>query len=795
MKFKDIFNKQILFFDGAMGTMLQASGLKTGELPELLNLTHPEKIQEIHEEYLASGADIIKTNTFGANSLKMKNVCEVVNAGVNIAKKAADKFENKFVALDIGPSGKLIKPLGELEFEKAYELFKEVAVAGEKSGADLALIETFSNTAEIKAAVLAVKENTSLPIVVTMIFDERGRLLTGADIRCAVAMLEGLRVDAIGFNCGLGPEQMIALSGELFEISSTPIVFNPNAGLPVVINGKTQFNVSPDEFAEHQLVLAEKGAAMLGGCCGTTPAHIKALTEKCRNVPLKKISKKDITLVSSYSKAVQIGKAPVIIGERINPTGKKRFKQALRDNEIEYILREGITQAESGAHILDVNVGLPEIDEVKMMENVVYSLQEVTDVPLQIDTSDFTAMEKAMRIYNGKPMINSVNGKEESMESVFPLVQKYGGVVVALTLDENGIPKTAEERIKIAQKIINRAADYGIEKKDIIVDTLAMTISTDSSNAITTLDALRFIRNEMGVNTVLGVSNISFGLPQRENINSTFFTLALENGLSAGIINPMSADMMKAYMSFCALKGFDENCQKYIEKYSPAAEQEIKLSPQQDKAKNDVDLSQAIIKGLKDKAYECAIEMMKEHEPLQIINETLIPALDVVGKGFEQNTVFLPQLLMSAQAASNAFEAIKTELIKLGKEGEKGEKIVIATVKGDIHDIGKNIVKVLLENYGFDVIDLGKDVDPEKIVSTVIEQNVRLVGLSALMTTTVPSMEKTIKRLKESGADCKIMVGGAVLTQEYADMINADFYAKDAMASVNYATQFFKQSK
>lgn len=795
MKFKDIFNKQILFFDGAMGTMLQASGLKTGELPELLNLTHPEKIQEIHEEYLASGADIIKTNTFGANSLKMKNVCEVVTAGVNIAKKAADKFENKFVALDIGPSGKLIKPLGELEFEKAYELFKEVAVAGEKSGADLALIETFSNTAEIKAAVLAVKENTSLPIVVTMIFDERGRLLTGADIRCAVAMLEGLRVDAIGFNCGLGPEQMIALSGELFEISSTPIVFNPNAGLPVVINGKTQFNVSPDEFAEHQLVLAEKGAAMLGGCCGTTPAHIKALTEKCRNVPLKKISKKDITLVSSYSKAVQIGKAPVIIGERINPTGKKRFKQALRDNEIEYILREGITQAESGAHILDVNVGLPEIDEVKMMENVVYSLQEVTDVPLQIDTSDFTAMEKAMRIYNGKPMINSVNGKEESMESVFPLVQKYGGVVVALTLDENGIPKTAEERIKIAQKIINRAADYGIEKKDIIVDTLAMTISTDSSNAITTLDALRFIRNEMGVNTVLGVSNISFGLPQRENINSTFFTLALENGLSAGIINPMSADMMKAYMSFCALKGFDENCQKYIEKYSPTAEQEVKPSLQQDKAKNDVDLSQAIIKGLKDKAYECAIEMMKEHEPLQIINETLIPALDVVGKGFEQNTVFLPQLLMSAQAASNAFEAIKTELIKLGKEGEKGEKIVIATVKGDIHDIGKNIVKVLLENYGFDVIDLGKDVDPEKIVSTVIEQNVRLVGLSALMTTTVPSMENTIKLLKESGADCKIMVGGAVLTQEYADMINADFYAKDAMASVNYATQFFKQSK
>lgn len=788
MKFTEIWNRKRLFFDGGMGTILQSQGLALGELPETWNLAHPQRIFQIHQAYLEAGADILKTNTFGANRLKFNDVPALITAGVAIAKEAVQAHGKGYVALDIGPSGKLMQPMGDLSFEGAYELFAEMAIAGEKAGADCALIETMSDTMEMKAAVLAVKENTELPVLVTMIFDEKGRLLTGADILCAVAMLEGLRVDGIGFNCGLGPQQMIALAGTLAACTSTPIIINPNAGLPVCVNGKTIFQVEPGAFAEDMALLAQCGAAAIGGCCGTTPAHIAAMANRCRDLPFLPITQKNNTVVSSYTTAVLFDKMPILIGERINPTGKPRFKQALREQDMDYLLKEGLAQAEKGAHILDVNVGLPEIDEPQMMQGAVTALQAVTDLPLQIDTTDPVAMERALRRYNGKAMINSVNGKEESMRTVFPLAAKYGGVIVALTLDESGIPATAEARIAIAEKIIRTAATYGIEKKDLIIDALAMTISTDSQSACATLDAVDAIRHRLGVHTVLGVSNISFGLPRRELINSAFFLLAMERGLSAGIVNPLNEPMMQAYHSFCALKGFDPNCVRFVEQYSGVAE----LQPARPQNGGVLSLEQAILKGMRDDAYQAAAAMLADTLPLDIINSHLVPALDIVGKGFEQNKIFLPGLLMSADAAKSAFDAIKEHLLKKGQASEKGPKIVLATVHGDIHDIGKNIVKVLLENYGYHVIDLGKDVPPQTIVDAVIKEKVQLVGLSALMTTTVSSMEETIALLRKNGCACKIMVGGAVLTEEYAKMIHADFYAKDAMASVSYAEKILK---
>lgn len=783
MKFKEKFGKEILFFDGAMGTMLQKNGLKTGELPENMNLTHPEVLLKIHKEYLDAGCNVITTNTFGANSLKFNNVEEIITSAVSLVKKAtADYDRDTFVALDVGPIGKLLEPCGDLPFEDAYELFKEQVVAGEKAGADLVLIETMGDLYEIKAAILAAKENTNLPVLVSMIFDEKGILLTGADIKTAVVTLEGLGVDGIGMNCGLGPDQMLQLLKEMKEYSSTPIFVQPNAGLPVSVNGKTTYNVTPDEFAEKQLEILKNGASTLGGCCGTTPDHIKAMIDLCKNEKVTEITKKNYTAVSSYSKTVVLDEKPVIIGERINPTGKKLLKEALRNNDMDYIYREGVTQSDAGADILDVNVGLPEIDEPTVMVNAVKGLQSILDTPLQIDTSDTIAMEKALRIYNGKPMVNSVNGKEESMNSVFPLVKKYGGVVVCLTLDENGIPETVEGRIAIAEKIINKASEYGIGKKDLVFDPLCMTISTNKGNAKITLECVRKLKNDLGVHTVLGVSNVSFGLPNRELLNSTFFTLALQNGLSAGIINPKSEMMMNAYYSFNALMGNDENFEDYI---SSVTETKTEV-------KNDnVDLQTAVIKGLKEQAKSETEKELLSKTPLQIIDGILIPALDKVGKDFENNKVFLPGLLMSAETAGTSFEIIKKHLVKNGSETTKKGKIVIATVKGDIHDIGKNIVKVLLENYGYDVIDLGKDVLPQSIVDAVKTHNVKLVGLSALMTTTVPAMEETIHLLREQTTGVSVMVGGAVLTEEYAEMIGADYYGKDAMSSVRIAEKFF----
>lgn len=763
----------ITYFDGGMGTMLN---LKAGELPELLNINDPERVYAIHKAYADAGCNIISANTFGANRFKYDNVDEIVKSAVKNAKRTGKK-----VALDIGPTGKLLKPMGDLDFEECVDIFADVVKAG-RDEADLVLLETFGDLYEIKAAMLAVKENCDLPLVVSMIFDEKARLLTGADVRTACAVVEGLGADAIGFNCGLGPKQIIPLVEELEKHASIPILVMPNAGLPESVNGETIFNVDPDEFASYMTQIAKMGVSYLGGCCGTTPAHLKAMIEATKDIEDKVPEFKNETIVASYSKSVDLSDGAVI-GERINPTGKKLMKEALRNKDMDYVLRQGITQSEAGAHILDVNMGLPEIDEKEMLCSGVYELQSVLPVPLQLDSGDAEAMEAALRLYNGKAMINSVNGKEKSMKEVFPLAKKYGGVVVCLCLDEDGIPSTAQGRIAIAKKIIKRAAEYGIDKKNLAVDALVMTISTDTNNAIETLNAVDYIRNTLGVNTVLGVSNISFGLPNREAVNTAFYTLAMSRGLSAGIINPNSRPMMNAFFSYKALAGKDESCQEYIKS---AVDTEIVQKTE------NLDLKTAIIKGMKEESARCAKELLENTESLVIINDYIIPALDVVGDGFEKNTIFLPQLLMSADSAKAAFDEIKAHFVMSGAEQVKGEKIIIATVEGDIHDIGKNIVKVLLQNYGFDVMDLGKDVKCEKVLEEAQKNNVKLVGLSALMTTTVPNMEKTIKLLHDN-THAKVFVGGAVLTRDYAEMINADFYAKDAMESVRIAQEFFEE--
>ncbi|MGI6181970.1 MAG: homocysteine S-methyltransferase family protein [Agathobaculum sp.] len=788
MSFLDKLGKEWLFGDGGTGTILQEKGLKAGELPETWNLLHPEEIIDLHLGYLLAGSNLITTNTFGANALKYPaDLRQIVETAVSHAREARRRSGKKdaYIALDIGPTGRLLQPMGDLPFERAVDLFGEVVRIGAEAGADLVLIETMSDSYELKTAVLAAKENCNLPVCATVIFDEKGKLLTGGTVDSVVAMLEGLRVDALGVNCGLGPKQMLPIVKRMLEVSSLPVIVNPNAGLPRSENGKTVFDIGADTFAEWMAQIADMGVHMLGGCCGTTPEHIRKMIEQCRNKPFYPPVRKHRTVVSSFSQTVEIGGMPVIIGERINPTGKSKFKAALREGNIEYILSEGLAQEDSGAHILDVNVGLPEIDEPAMMERVVTRLQSVIALPLQIDTSNTEAMERGMRLYNGKPMVNSVSGKMESMEKVFPLVQKYGGVVVGLTLDETGIPSTAEGRVQVAQRIYQTAERYGIPREDIVIDALAMTISSDSGSALVTLETLRRIRDELHGNTILGVSNISFGLPQREIINANFFTMALQNGLRCAIINPNAEAMMRSYRAYLALSGQDKQCGSYIAFYGGQS------APQQAPVQiASMPLAECVERGLREGAAEAAEAALRVSAPLDVVNTELIPTLDRVGKGFENGTVFLPQLLMSAEAAKAAFEVVKERMRDVPRE-QKG-KVILATVKGDIHDIGKNIVKVLLENYGYQVLDLGKDVSPEDIASAAVLENVSLVGLSALMTTTVVSMEQTIRLLREKKPDAKIVVGGAVLTPEYAASIGADFYAKDAMATVHYADLVFK---
>ena len=797
MDFREFLKNNAVLLDGGMGTLLQSEGLTTGELPERWNITHPEVIQGIHRAYFEAGSNVVYANTFGANSLKFSSaeLREIVRAAINNAKVARDGAKSKkpmFVALDIGPLGRLLSPLGDLDFEEAVSIFAETVRLGDEFGADLIAIETMNDSYETKAALLAVKENSTLPVIVTNAYGEDGKLMTGASPSAMAALLEGMGADAIGANCSLGPEGLVPVISELLKVSSLPVILKPNAGLPSVVNGETRYNVAPEDFAFECISLLDKGVRVLGGCCGTTPEYISALAKKVSGKKPLPVTQKNITYVSSYTHAVVFGKSPILIGERINPTGKKRFKQALIENDIDYILSEGVREEEQGAHILDVNVGLPDIDECKMLTRCVTELQAVTDLPLQIDTSDPSAMESALRLYNGKAMINSVNGKSDSMAAVFPLVKKYGGVVVALTLDETGIPKTAERRVEIARKILKTAESYGIDKKDIVFDTLAMTVSADSDAAKVTLSALETIKRELGCHTSLGVSNISFGLPVRDAVNSTFFALALANGLSAAIMNPYSADMMRVYYTYRVLSGLDENCSEYIEKAESLVVAEVQKTAADKKTTEEYssELSRAIIKGFKEKAADLTRELLKSAEPLKIVNEEIIPALNKVGEGYEKKTVYLPGLLMSAEAAGAAFEKIKSYM-SVSDTVVKKQIIVVATVCGDIHDIGKNIVKLILENYGYNVIDLGKDVPPERVVEAVVSSGAPLVGLSALMTTTVPAMEKTIKELRAHAPSAKIIVGGAVLTADYAEKIGADKYAKDAMEAVRYAEELF----
>lgn len=804
MDIREYIKNNILFLDGGMGTLLQKRGLMPSELPERWNITHSEEIFQIHRDYFDAGANVVATNTFGANSFKLSEneLDEIISAAIAIARRAAAASTlsgEKWVALDIGPSGHMLEPLGDLSFEAAVEAFARTVRLGVKYGADLILIETMNDSLETKAALLAAKENSDLPVFVSNAYGEDGKLLTGASPEAMIAMLEGMGADAVGVNCSLGPKALAGVVREYIKYSSLPIIMKPNAGLPAVRDGETVYDVSPADFSEAVARLVSEGVTIVGGCCGTTPEYITATRLACGKLEPRVRGKSSRCVVSSYNHAVVLDSEPVLIGERINPTGKKRFKEALRLGDIQYILNEAIGEAEAGVHILDVNVGLPEIDEKAMLTRAVREIQAIVDLPLQIDTSNVDAMEAALRCYNGKALVNSVNGKRESMDAIFPLVKKYGGVVIALTLDEGGIPPRAEDRVRIARDILLEAEKYGISKNDIVFDPLAMSISADASAARETLRAISIIHDQLGCHTSLGVSNVSFGLPARDIVNSTFFALALGAGLSAAIMNPYSADMMKVYHSYRALVGFDDNCEKYIAFADalPSAAQQIQAQSVQTsdkKAASELDgsspLFAAIVRGLKDKARDETAKLIETVAPLDIVDREIIPALDEVGRGFEAKRIYLPQLLMSAEAAKYAFEVIRENM----PTGEaKKCPFVIATVKGDIHDIGKNIVKLLLENYGYDVIDLGKDVPPEEIVKAAIEHKAPLVGLSALMTTTVPSMEETIKQLRASGSSCKVVVGGAVLTPEYADKIGADKYARDAMETVRYAEKIFEE--
>ncbi|MDR0890372.1 MAG: homocysteine S-methyltransferase family protein [Oscillospiraceae bacterium] len=770
-----------LFLDGAIGTMLQKQGLAIGEQPELWNITHPQIVRELHSAYVQAGCDIITANTFGANRLKLKGYTpqEIISAGVSLARQAAG---DRAVALDIGPTGKLLAPFGDLPFETAVDVFAQMVEAGVQAGADLILIETMSDTYEIKAAMLAAKEHSTLPVIVSFTLDSAARLLTGADIQSAICLIESLGADALGVNCGLGPAQLRELLPVLCKFSSLPLVLMPNAGVPELRNGETVFRVSPEDFAQQMAQLAGS-AHILGGCCGTTPAHMAQMIAACKPIPPAPITEKHVTAVSSYGKTVVFAEQTVLIGERINPTGKPRMKQALRESDWDYLYREGLAQIAQGAQILDVNVGIPGIDEAAVLAQVLCGLQSVTDAPLQIDTADLQAASQALRLYNGKPLLNSVSGKQESLETVLPLAKKYGAAVVALTLDENGIPETAAGRIAIARRILDAAKHYGIAKKDILIDALTMTVSTNDENARITLETMEYCRRELAVHTVLGVSNISFGLPQRELLNAAFFSLAMERGLSGAIMNPMNAAMMDAYYAHRVLRGKDSHCSAYISRFSSVTEAARTAN---------YSLCDAVRLGLKEQAGSAARQLLLHAQPLEIINGQLIPALDQVGKAYEEKRAFLPQLLSAAEAAKSAFEAIKVHMAGKGETSEKRGKIVLATVKGDIHDIGKNILKVLLENYHFSVIDLGRDVDPMRIVQAVCEEKAPLVGLSALMTTTVVYMQQTIELLRKHAGDCRVMVGGAVLTQEFADEMGADFYAENAMAGVRYADEIFQ---
>ena len=775
-----------IYLDGGMGTMLQSMGIETEHVPELLNLTAPESIMEIHRMYAESGSDIVYANTFGANCYKLKNsghtVDEVVRTAVRNVRRAVGG--DVLAALDIGPIGQLLEPAGTLRFEEAYECYKEIVLAG--SEADVIVIETMTDLYEVKAAVLAAKENSDKPVLVTMTFEENMRTFTGVSPECMVAVLEGLGVDALGVNCSLGPEELFPVLDKICSLTTLPVIAKPNAGLPDPVTNK--FNVGPEEFAKSAVKLADAGVTIFGGCCGTTPAHIKAVTEALSG---RERTSRNIIPVSKACSAVNcvVIDQPRVIGERINPTGKKRFKEALLANDIDYILGQAVEQIHAGAEILDVNVGLPGIDEKAMMITAVKAIQGICDTPLQLDSTMPEVLEAGLRVYNGKPIVNSVNGEDDSLDTILPLVKKYGASVVGLTLDKGGIPKTAEGRFAIAKKILGRAMEYGIPRQDVFIDCLTLTASAEQDGAMETLNALNRVKNELGLRTVLGVSNISFGLPNRELITRTFLTMALHSGLDLPIINPNIASIIGAVRAYRLLAGIDRDSAEFISVY--AQENGAPPPPKPAAEKGTPDLVYAVENGLKNDAVKAAEEMLTKVDAMEIINNHLIPALDSAGAKFEKGTIFLPQLILTAGAAQACFEIIKEKLSLSSSESVSKGKVVLATVKGDIHDIGKNIVKVLLDSYGFTVIDLGKDVPPETVVEAAIKHQVSLVGLSALMTTTLGSMEDTIKLLNEKYPGCKTVVGGAVLTASYAEQIHADFYAKDAKQTVDIAAKVY----
>lgn len=783
MDIKSYIKNHMLFLDGGMGTQLQENGLELGGIPEMLNFTNPELITSIHRRYIDAGSDIVYTNSFGANRFKMshtdKSVSEIIKAAIKNAKKATEDT-NALVALDIGPIGQLLEPTGSLKFEEAYDIFKEQIIAG-RDDADLIVFETMTDLYELKAGVLAAKENSDLPVFCTMTFEENMRTFTGCCIPSMAMTLEGLGVDAIGINCSLGPRELLPLVEELRKHTSLPLIVKPNAGLPDPVTNK--YEITPEDFLSYMKQIVNAGASILGGCCGTTPAFIKIMKD---NLTLSSDftlpEKTKTSAVCTPVKATFITE-PRIIGERINPTGKKRFKEALMAHDIDYILSQALEQTGAGADILDVNVGLPNIDEKEMMISAVKAIQSITDVPLQIDSTIPEVIESALRVYNGKAIVNSVNGEDSSLETIIPIVKKYGAAVVGLTLDKNGIPKKADDRFKIAKKIIDHAVNAGMNKSDIYIDCLTLTASAEQEAVMETLKAVKRAREELGVNTVLGVSNISFGLPDRELINHTFLTMALSYGLTLPIINPNIASMTGAVRAFKLLSNIDKNSAEYISAYGNKQNEPAKST----NATSTLTLEEAIEKGLKNEASKITAELLQNTDPMTIINEMIIPALDKAGKSFEAGTTFLPQLILSAESSQASFEQIKKAMASNGEKSISKGKIVLATVKGDVHDIGKNIVKVLLENYGYTVIDLGKDVEYQAVVDAIIKHDVKLVGLSALMTTTLVSMENTIKLIRENGLDCKVMVGGAVLTPDYAMQIGADFYAKDAKESVDIA--------
>lgn len=782
---KDLKNK-ILVFDGAMGTMLQSMGLQIGELPEVLNIKSPEIVTQVHREYIKAGSNIITTNTFGANEIKLKNskftVEKIVSSAVENAKKSIDD-EDVYIALDIGPIGELLEPMGVLKFEDAYNIFKRQVIQGIKSGVDLILIETMTDLYEAKAAILAAKENSDLPVFCTMSFEADQRTFTGCSPVSMVMVLEGLGVDALGVNCSLGPKELEPIIDRILLRSKIPVMVQANAGLPTIVEGNTVFNFPPKEFSSYGRSFVEKGVRIIGGCCGTTAKHISALVKALRGATVREIEYNPVAGVCTPTREVIIDEVK-IIGERINPTGKKLFKEALIQKDIDYILKEAIAQTEEGAHILDVNVGLPEIDEEEMMVKVIKEIQSILDIPLQIDSTNPKVIEKGLRVYNGKAIINSVNGEDAVLDSILPIVKKYGAAVVGLTLDKNGIPSSTLERFEIAEKIIKRAEHYGIDREDVYIDCLTLTAAAQQEDVKETLKALSLVKEKLKVKTVLGVSNISFGFPNRQLLNKTFLAAALFAGLDLAIINPMDKKMMDTIMASKVLWNEDKGGKEYLKSY------ENKEKTEKDRVDDrEDDLFNIILKGMKEEAKKRTIELLEDKDPLEIIDEYIIPALDLTGKRYEEKEIFLPQLIRSAETVKESFEILKQRLSKEAQSKISKGKIILATVKGDIHDIGKNIVKVLLENYNYEIIDLGKDVFIEEIVEKALKDDVRLIGLSALMTTTVKSMEQTIIALKKTNPKCTVMVGGAVLNKEYAKMIQADYYAADASEAVVIAKE------